>query len=569
MKNIIKREFHSLNLAIISIFLVSLFFSISIQSVHAGWITSNIFGGGNFLTDEILGVDPHRNNNGGSTQTPAVSNITGSCTPNKTSVKIGESVEWTVNASGPYTVYKYTWTGTDGLSGSNSSVIKSYDSTGTKSASVTVKNSKPCTACSKTETFSCGTVVVENIQDLNVSCSANPNTVNVGEQLTWTANASGGTGSYTYTWIGTNSLSGNSDTVVKTYSTEGTKTARVTVRSGNQTAYKDCTGYVRDTPIDDLQVSCSSNYDEIETGDSVRYTADATGGSGSYRYSWSGTNSLSGTSRTVTKNYSTDGEKTARITVTSGGQTASATCYVDVNDNQADDLEVSCSSNYDEIETGDSVRYTADATGGSGSYRYSWSGTNSLSGSSRTATKYYSTEGRKTARITVTSGGQTASDTCYIDVSDNQVLSYVQNTNPVMPLTASVYLSDIPYTGAGDNIKIILFILTLGLWGVFLSYYLLKKNNNVNLKEVVVSKSNNISSNNSFKVQDNFAKNIESDNKALTDIEDYARMNKVLLSSSATEKIFKLSRLGKVKANEVIKSLSTGEWTAVSDEDVK
>ena len=230
---------------------------------------------------------------------------------------------------------------------------------------------------------------------------------------------------------------------------------------------------------------------------------------------------------------------------------------------------MSCDANDSNPQTNDSVRWTADASGGTGSYSYSWSGTNSLYGSSRTVTKYYSTEGEKTARVTVTSGGHTATATCYTDVqNDNQVLSYTQTTNTVMPLAASVYLSDVPYTGAGDNVRIILFITTLMLWSLFISYYLLKRKNNFT-QEVVVAESKKEQSNDSFKVQNDFVQTIELDNKAITDIEDYARMNKILLSSSATEKILKLSRLGRINASDLIKSLSTGEWIAVSDDNIK
>ncbi|MFA6797643.1 MAG: hypothetical protein WCR40_02980, partial [Candidatus Paceibacterota bacterium] len=126
----------------------------------------------------------------------------------------------------------------------------------------------------------------------------------------------------------------------------------------------------------------------------------------------------------------------------------------------------------------------------------------------------------------------------------------------------------VPYTGAGDNIKIVLFATMLVLWSMFLAYYLLRKRMN-SIQEVATVESNNTDSKDSFKVQTDFIQTVELDNKALTDIEDYARMNKVILSSSAIEKILKLSRLGKAKANEVIKSLSTGEWIAVGEGEIK
>ena len=508
------------------------------------------------------------------------SSLTASCSPDKDSIEIGESVKWTVTASGPYSNYSYTWSGTDypnGTTVNSRNMTKTYNTSGNKTMSVTVKNSKPCTSCAKTVTVSCGSVVVRDIEeyeDLVVSCSANPNNIEVGESTTWTANASGGVGSYTYSWSGTNSLSGSSRIINKSYSTEGGKTATVIVTSGNQTAYANCSMNVEEEEEyedDDLEVTCYADDDSVETGDSIKWIAEADGGSGSYSYSWTGTNSLSGSSRTVTKRYTSDGEKYAKVRVTSGGQTEYATCYADVegdNEDEDDDLEVSCYADDDSVETGDSIKWIAEADGGSGSYKYSWSGTDGLDGSSRTVTERYSDEGEKKARVKVTSGGQTEYATCYADVDDdNQVLSYVQ-TNPVMPLAASVYLSDVPYTGAGDNIKIVLFATMLVLWSMFLAYYLLRKRMN-SIQEVATVDLNNIKSDSSFKVQDDFTKTVELDNKALMDIEDYARMNKIILSSSASEKILKLSRLGKAKANEVIKSLSTGEWVAVGEEEIK
>jgi hypothetical protein len=504
------------------------------------------------------------------------SSLTASCSPDKDSIEIGESVKWTVTASGPYSNYSYTWSGTDysnGTTVNSRNMTKTYNTSGNKTMSVTVKNSKPCTSCAKTVTVSCGSVVVRDIEedeDLEVSCYANQNNIEVGESTTWTASVSGGTGSYSYSWSGTNSLSGSSRTVTKNYTSEGTKTATVRVTSGNKTGYATCSMNVEEEVVDDdLEVSCYADDDSVETGDSIKWIANVNGGTGSYSYSWSGTNSLSGSSRTVTKRYTSEGEKYAKIKVTSGSQTEYATCYADVEDdedNDDDDLEVSCYADDDSVETGDSIKWIAEADGGSGSYKYSWSGTDDLDGSSRTVTQRYYDDGEKKARVKVTSGGQTEYATCYADVEDdNQVLSYVQTSN-AMPLVSSVYLSDIPYTGAGDNIKIVLFATALALWSMLLAYYFLKKKINSNeIVSEIVSDSNT----SSFEVNNIFEERKESENKAIQDIEDYARINKVILSSSASEKILKLSNLGKVKANEVIKGLSTGDWVAISEEDIR
>ena len=89
-----------------------------------------------------------------------------------------------------------------------------------------------------------------------VSCTVSPsNTVSVGSPVVWTANASGGTGPYTYLWGGSDGLTGTSASVAKTYSTAGVKFATITVTSslGASTGAVSCSstaGTVTVSPID-------------------------------------------------------------------------------------------------------------------------------------------------------------------------------------------------------------------------------------------------------------------------------------------------------------------------------
>lgn len=76
---------------------------------------------------------------------------------------------------------------------------------------------------------------------LSASCTFSPTSVNTGQSVTWSASASGGTGSYQYSWSGTDGLSGSTQSVQKSYSTAGTKTGSVSVSSGNQSTSVSCT----------------------------------------------------------------------------------------------------------------------------------------------------------------------------------------------------------------------------------------------------------------------------------------------------------------------------------------
>ena len=62
---------------------------------------------------------------------------------------------------------------------------------------------------------------------ITASCSVSPTTVQAGSPVTWTASASGGSGSLTYTWGG--SVTGTGTSVPQTYNTAGTYSGTVTV----------------------------------------------------------------------------------------------------------------------------------------------------------------------------------------------------------------------------------------------------------------------------------------------------------------------------------------------------
>ena len=84
--------------------------------------------------------------------------------------------------------------------------------------------------------------VIVNISgsSLAASCSVSPISALAGESATWTAYPEGGTGSYFYSWSGTDGLSGNTKFVTPTYTLAGTKSASATVVSGAQSVTALC-----------------------------------------------------------------------------------------------------------------------------------------------------------------------------------------------------------------------------------------------------------------------------------------------------------------------------------------
>ena len=86
------------------------------------------------------------------------------------------------------------------------------------------------------------------IPTLNVSCSVSPNPTQPNYVVTWTANASGGTGSYSYNWSITDGWGGYGQQIYTQHSFYGQKTVTVTVRSGDQTKTATCSVVVNPPP---------------------------------------------------------------------------------------------------------------------------------------------------------------------------------------------------------------------------------------------------------------------------------------------------------------------------------
>ena len=289
---------------------------------------------------------------------------------------------------------------------------------------------------------------------LVVSCTANATQGTTRDRIVWSASASGGTGKYTYTWSGSENLSGTDRSVSKNYTFEGYKDGTVTVKSGSAKKTVQCgtSPYIRevnDNNDDDddndggsLRVSCSVDDETIEVGERVTWSADVSGGSGSYDYDWDGDDGLHGDDDEVSKRYYDTGIKEASVTVrTSGGDRKTVDCKDEVrvrdeNGNDDDDYDDDDDYNYGGsiggncyatptyATVGEPVRWTASVWGGNGNYTYDWNGDGGLDGRGSSITYQYRTAGNMNASVRVKSGSRTAVLNCAntIDVTGGTIL---------------------------------------------------------------------------------------------------------------------------------------------------
>ena len=333
--------------------------------------------------------------------------------------------------------------------------------------------------------------------ELVVSCVADRYDVRNDETVTWTANVSGGTGSYNYSWSGTDGLYGSSRTQNKTYTNSGTKTASVTVTSGNKTKTADCGSVYVNENNNNFDISCSVDDTYVNVGDQVHMTAYASNGNGNYSYTWYGDYPLdgrTGSSQYVT--YDSTGDKDVRVTVRSynGGQEKTRNCgtvHVGNNYNSGynnyyynnNDLNISCTVNTPNATVGQLVTWNTSVTGGNGNYYYTWNGTDGLYGNSSSMSKNYGSVGTKSASITVTSNGQTKSLNC-----PNVIVGAVTYVPPAANLASlsSVYLNQVPYTGVGDSPKFMVFMIGLILWSAAMAYAIIFRKRNITRKNHIL-----------------------------------------------------------------------------------
>ncbi len=297
-----------------------------------------------------------------------------------------------------------------------------------------------------------------------VVCAANATQVTTGTNVVWTATDTA-TGTKTYSWSGTNDLSGATSVVNKTYTSAGTKNATVEVTSQGVTKSATCKIVVKTPPVvPNPTVVCTATPSSAKTGETITWGSSATGGSGSgYTYSWTGTNGLSASTATTTKVYTTTGTKTGTVTVTdSNGKTDSAQCSVTITETPVipNDPQVVCAANPSSGNIGTNVVWTATATGGNNVYTYSWSGTDGLSATTATTSKTYTTVGTKDATVVVTSNGKTATSTCSMNITTPPVIPPPSSTatfdavcvvNPTNPrLNETVTFRVDPFGGSNE-----------------------------------------------------------------------------------------------------------------------
>lgn len=257
---------------------------------------------------------------------------------------------------------------------------------------------------------------------LNVTATANPNTIPFGSSSTLTANVTGGNGSYSYSWTPTTGLNNaNIQSPIATPNSSTTYTVHVS--SNGQTATANVIVNVVKPPTN-LTAT-------VQNTNKVRLDWTAPNPATSYKVYRNNTLIASNVSATTyTDNNLSAGNYSYQVSAVYQGvespksNSAQVTVYPSLN--------VTASANPSIIPLGNSSTLTANVTGGNGSYTYSWTPTTSLNNAnvqSPTATPTNTT----TYTVTVNSNGQTATANVTVNVvkPPTNLTATVQNHNNV------------------------------------------------------------------------------------------------------------------------------------------
>lgn len=365
--------------------------------------------------------------------------ITGTCSADTGSALTGETVEWTVYATGGPSGKSptYKWNGnevsTNTETDANSLKIE-YGSTGTKKARVKV------TKGNKSATIKCsGSVKVSAGSDSDTAsgtdgyCSANKSSIRTGNSVQWkwtpyTSDSSYNSASYEWKDENGNAIedAGSTKSVTISYFEAGEKSTSVTVTNDGASSDYDCgtvdvtdEGGSSSSSETITADSCSADKTSVLVNQTVKWSASLADDSIAATYNWlsDDTDGPSGDTKSIEVGYTTAGTKSASIEIGRDSATTTVSCKnsVEVANTK---LSASCSVDLTAgtVDTGNNdgteFTWTATASGWTGDYGYDWSGTDGLVGSGETTATTYTDAGNKTAQVTVTSGDESVTVKC-------------------------------------------------------------------------------------------------------------------------------------------------------------
>ena len=314
----------------------------------------------------------------------------------------GSPVSFSGNAAGGAPPYGFNWVFGDGSSDVGSTVVHAYPAAGTYVVSLTVRDSLG-TASARSLPV---TVEPAPPEPLVAGVTFAPGDPETGEDVSFTASASGGTPPFRFDWdFGDGAtLTDGGANLLHAYGSPGSFLVVVTVNDSlGVRATASASVDVRALPL--LAVFAHAPSDST-VGDEVFFSASASGGLSPYSFDWDFGDSESETGNPVTHAFGDPGLFPVTLTVTDSlGTTTTVVSSVVVN---ALPLQASFTVAPTSPFVGDSVTFTGSATGGALPYRFEWDFGDASPGSGASVDHAFASGGTYTVLLTVYDAGGTS-----------------------------------------------------------------------------------------------------------------------------------------------------------------
>src|SRR5213596_2404857 len=240
---------------------------------------------------------------------------------------------------------------------------------------------------------------------LSASFTYSPSSPQIGQTVSFTGSASGGTQPYSYSWSFGDGSTGTGSSAKHTYSSAGTLTVALTVKdngSPQQTTTSQQSITVSGAPPP-LTASFAYSPSSTQAGQPITFTASARGGTSPFTFSWSFGDGSTGTGSSVTHTYSSAGSFTTALTVkdsSSPQQTATSQMTVAVT-SPPPPISASFTLSPSSPSAGQSVSFAASVSGGTPPYNYTWSYGDGSTGTGLQVTHTYDRDGTYQVALTV------------------------------------------------------------------------------------------------------------------------------------------------------------------------
>ncbi len=357
-----------------------------------------------------------------------------------------------VNASGGKPPYSYSFSGPGTIVQNGNIATVSGLPVGVQTFTVTLRDADEVSNQRTSQTVSVTVNAVPVVvSSLSLTASASPTTILTSGTTTLSANASGGTPGYSYSFSGPGTIAQNGNIATVSGLPVGVQTFTVTVRDAgvpsNQQMSQVVSVTVNAVPVvvSSLSLTASANPTTILTSGSTTLSALASGGTPGYSYSFSGPGTIVQSGNIATVSGLPVGVQSftvvARDATTSANQQVSQVVSVTVNAVPVvvTSLSLTASASPTTILTSGTTTLSATVSGGTLPYSYSFSGPGIISQSgTTTATVSSLSVGVQSFTVTVKDA------TVPLSQSISQVVSVTVTAVPVVippvagPLSATV-----------------------------------------------------------------------------------------------------------------------------------